>query len=738
MPKSQTSLSGEQAPKGMHFEISPDGQSSRLVRDKKESPNVKIGRTTFGKKPGETKKEATKRILSGKGSQSIAGKGRVVFRDEPVAKGQFKGQNIGTLGHLTEEQAKDPTVSQIKRAEEFEKDPSAFKFKETGELAEAPTPLGGKVEAPAEDITPTPATEAQVTDTIVSDIDQAKDAQIAPLATTADPVTVDKFQGVDALTLLEGIKSGELRADSKDATWRAMYRDGFATPEMVEAHNLFLQEQGVDNAATGFRTQITDFLPDGTPIDRKPEPANPLDDFLASGTFSQLTPAAVTNALVTKTITPTQALGAYNDVYNTQVEATKENLALMQNTINSIVRQGAQFTQESEQRLHNSMMNTFQTLDDTEEMFNEIEASLITAKQATFKADEERTTLERNIAIQQLQEQQKQSTLNFNSAMRDQMVTNQQNRIINETWAGVVGGFGTAMNDRLSTAMQSGVNALNQLRRQNNLDNEKFGNDFREIGDKYLSDMNILTAEKDQSIASIKGLYADKVAEVWADKATTRDEKMQQTIALEKDQNGVINDMSLAMANEINKANMDLAKTYSSIKMQQIKDQQARLSKTNAEKELDQAKAFAQSRLAAGQNPQVIFDEMSQRFGKSTMNLIEPSLATGFTETIEVPQKFLSEDDAIEGIVNPDYTSYVSEFGVPEPTIGGPGTRPEGTQVPAFITAEPVDKTLQRQDIKTEEEAIALVSIFDDEDDILESKSSPEVKARAIELLNQQ
>jgi len=294
------------------------------------------------------------------------------------------------------------------------------------------------------------------------------------------------------------------------------------------------------------------------------------------------------------------------------------------------------------------------------------------------------------------------------------------------------------MNDRLSTAMQSGVNALNQLRRQNNLDNEKFGNDFREIGDKYLSDMNILTAEKDQSIASIKGLYADKVAEVWADKATTRDEKMQQTIALEKDQNGVINDMSLAMANEINKANMDLAKTYSSIKMQQIKDQQARLSKTNAEKELDQAKAFAQSRLAAGQNPQVIFDEMSQRFGKSTMNLIEPSLATGFTETIEVPQKFLSEDDAIEGIVNPDYTSYVSEFGVPEPTIGGPGTRPEGTQVPAFITAEPVDKTLQRQDIKTEEEAIALVSIFDDEDDILESKSSPEVKARAIELLNQQ
>ena len=125
MPKSQTSLSGKKAPKGYYYEISEDKKSSRLVREPKESKNVKIGRTAYGRKKGETKKEATKRIL-GTGAKYIAGRGRVLAADKPVQEGKLKGQFVKTLGTLTPAQAKEEDISLVKLAETIKKDPTRF------------------------------------------------------------------------------------------------------------------------------------------------------------------------------------------------------------------------------------------------------------------------------------------------------------------------------------------------------------------------------------------------------------------------------------------------------------------------------------------------------------------------------------------------------------------------------------------------------------------------------------
>lgn len=45
-----------------------------------------------------------------------------------------------------------------------------------------------------------------------------------------------KFNGMNADELFEQIKTGKLRADSVDPVWRAMYINGSATPDQIEAH----------------------------------------------------------------------------------------------------------------------------------------------------------------------------------------------------------------------------------------------------------------------------------------------------------------------------------------------------------------------------------------------------------------------------------------------------------------------------------------------------------------------
>ena len=504
---------------------------------------------------------------------------------------------------------------------------------------------------------------------------QASTNPNSPEATTeatteANPNIVGKFQGADAQTLLSAVKSGELTADSNNADWRSLYKNGYATPEQVEAHNLLKQEQGSTDLATGFRTSTSDFLGTGTAASE--QAGDPVSQFLSQGKYApKISAESITSALVSGKLNANQALGAYNDVYNTQVEATQENLNLLMNTVNGIVQNGARFTQESEAKLHASMQNTFDTFDKMESMYEDIQSSLITAKQQSFNAMKGATTFERDLAIEQLNEQQKQNDLNFNASLREQMVENQKNRIMNETWAGVTAGFGSAMNERLATASQAGVGALNQIRKQKNLDDDKLGNDFREVQGRYLSDLNVLSAQKDEAIAGIKGEFGARIAGIWEDKAMTYDEKLQQTIGLEKQQNDMMNDMSLSLANEINKANMGLVQTYSGLKMQQIKNNQAAMMSASSGGISTKAQMAVNhyNELSQFMSPDEAYNETKAKYGQNTLNEAEQVIGTTYTQDLPYPPKYLNVTDAKRDKINPVYEEFVDVYGEPPLTI---------------------------------------------------------------------
>lgn len=385
--------------------------------------------------------------------------------------------------------------------------------------------------------------------------------------TTVNQQAVDKYKGADENQLLEGIRSGEIQADSKDATWRSLYDNGGATNAMVKAHNMYQEETGNNNPATGFGRNLTDF---------------PGSTTNSSNPYLRMDVNTVMDALNANKIDTTDALGAYNEVYNPVVEAANESINRWGSVYNDTLRRGADFSERAQEKVYAQGQQTMQMLDDAEEKYNEIESSLVSSRENSFNAMSDKYQFERDLAIEQAQEEKAQNTLNFNASLRDQLQKNQEDRIMNETWAGINGGYGSAMSQRLSTAAQAGINALNQIRRQNNLDNEKFGNNFREIQGRYLSDLGVLTAQKDESIAGIKAFYGDKVVSIMQQKELTRDQKMQQMLQIKAEQNQLLNDASIAMAQQVDKANMNVLDAYVKVKSQQIQDNKASLAARSA------------------------------------------------------------------------------------------------------------------------------------------------------------
>ena len=214
---------------------------------------VKIGNTTYGggkNKDGnyESEQQIYERITKNSpGQKYIAGKGAVVYRDKPNSKGQY----IGTLGHLSDSEARDGSTNQNQMVRDYYDNPDSYNFKEDGRAVYSGDGTHTKDLSPHTKL----RSLAQGDDRTASEVIQAQQAEpvtktTPELTTEANMDVVESLKGADALTIQKAIEDGVIRADSKDATWKAMYEGGSATPAMVEAHNNFQSSLQGDSIQT--------------------------------------------------------------------------------------------------------------------------------------------------------------------------------------------------------------------------------------------------------------------------------------------------------------------------------------------------------------------------------------------------------------------------------------------------------------------------------------------------------
>jgi len=488
---SNTSASGRKAPSGYQYETS--GKKSKLVRIPRESGNAKVGFTSIGKKRGETKQQTTERFLK-KVPTYIAGKGRVLPSKKAVQSGKLKGQFVKTLGSI----GKDDPRSQTEVADQALASPEQFQPDASGRT-------GTFDEGQQQELFQRDETDAQVSGAVTTPDTTAVHftADDRPIEGESDTAVVNRFQGADAETLLEGIRSGQITANSSDPNWRALYEfnpvtDKYqATTAMIDAHNRFQDETGQGDKKVSYEKILTG----QTDVGAGEEVASSVST--GSQYDQPETSADIIGALTSGLITPEIATQQLSDLMSTTIEVAKGQISNM----NIAIEMAKDFTGS----------NYIQNFGRTEEVFHnaagivqQAQTDLNTVKIATQEAiaqsrDAELDTAEltANRQRQLMEQEYKQGKTDLNAAMIRQSRHNQEQNIRNQTFRGLSNGFGdSAAKQIVDKSAQSGLDALNSMNKDLMNLSERYTQNMEYAESKYLQDINNINSQKNLDLVN--------------------------------------------------------------------------------------------------------------------------------------------------------------------------------------------------------------------------------------------